>query len=107
MELTGKCKDDFEKWYKSKNHHQRINLGMFNQLPIEFKYGLLIDFFDSVGIYISTMASHSHNFKPQYHGIDICVEGNGFCYDMDDADKDRNIARQKAIKKADDIYNNL
>tara|TARA_R110000803_G_scaffold76454_2_gene141093 strand:+ start:1136 stop:1474 length:339 start_codon:yes stop_codon:yes gene_type:complete len=107
MKLTGKCKEEFEKWYKNTNIWvNHLDTQEFLSLPQSLQYGVYVDFFDSVGIYISMMASHSHAVDSRFHGFDICVEGDGFCYDIDMGYKTRPEARTKAIEKANEIYNN-
>ena len=53
--LTDKCKDDFEKWYDSNEANESARntlLSEFNNLPFSMRYGVYVDFFDSVGIII-------------------------------------------------------
>ena len=50
MKLTGKCKEEFEKWY---NEVQKYNIGWFYRLQSEYQYGVLVDYFDSVGLPIT------------------------------------------------------
>lgn len=55
MELTGRCKEDF---YKSLIENYPVNESDVNKwflaLYVEFQNTLIIDFFDSVGIYVNT-----------------------------------------------------
>lgn len=58
MELTGKCKKDFEKWYadtyygEQRKTIQNLHRVVFDCLPDNKKYGVYEDFFDSVEIRI-------------------------------------------------------
>ena len=120
MKLTGKCKEDFEKWYFKNHcktslkyeelmpHHKEDVYGWFYGIDLSFQYGVYVDFFDSVGVYISDMVDcyHSSRNKPQFSmsGFSMCIEGNGFCNDIDNF-KIRQEARIKAIEKANEIYN--
>lgn len=111
MILTGKCLEDFRIWYKN-NFLKELPIRLmfpysifYNYILQSMQYGVYVDFFDSVGIYISIMASHSHYVASEFHGFDICVEGNGFCYDIDSAFKQRQEARKQSIIKANEIYN--
>ena len=122
MELTDKCKVVFEKWYFKNHckssmkfeellpHHKQDVFGWFYNIDLSFRYAVYIDFFDSVGIHISDMVNcyHSSKNKPTFStsGFSVCVEGNGFCHDLDDF-KTRPEARTEAIKKANEIYNKL
>ena len=94
MKLTGKCKEDFEKWYNL----PVFDLWSFNGLPLEMKYGVYVDFFDSVGLIIEI-----------YY-----VMGNDWCVSIDHTTDDihftidaksRPLARTSAIEKANEIYN--
>ena len=49
MKLEGKCKEEFEKYVESRDD---IDLLQFEISCIAMKYGLLVDFFDSVGLFI-------------------------------------------------------
>ncbi len=114
MKLTRKCKEDFEKWFienpefwKSRRVQADL-IDWFNDLDESMQYGVYVDFFDSIGIYISDMVDcyHSSRNKPQFStsGFSMCVEGNGFCKDIDDLNT-RQEAREQAILKANEIYN--
>lgn len=103
MKLTDKCKQDFEKWFIDNyvsNHCNgmgAIDIKTFDKIPKSMQYGVLVDFFDSVGIY-----------NDAYH-----IE-NAFRYMIDVKDdtymskdyKTRPEAREQAIIKANEIYNN-
>ena len=57
MELTGKCKEDFENWILNDDDSEEYRFGQnlstnFEVLPSSFKYGVYVDFFDSVGFNI-------------------------------------------------------
>jgi len=122
MELTDNAKKDFEKWIfetywkktrlkeeiSIKNKLEKFELLIFYSKNNSEKHGVYVDFFESVGIYISDMVNcyHSSRNKPTFStsGFSVCIEGNGFCYDLDDF-KTRPKARIEAIKKANEIYN--
>ncbi len=97
MTLTGKCKIDFNEWYKKKQY-DRLILGWI-ELPPSMQWGVYVDFFDSRRILISTSAltlSETYIFDI---GINRNVEywGDNF--------KTMNEARTAAIEKANEIYN--
>jgi hypothetical protein len=51
MQLTGKCKEDFEKFiYKKYELNNRVELKRFNDYPESMQYGVYVDFFDSCDI---------------------------------------------------------
>lgn len=107
MKLTGKCKQDFEKWFFDRFDYPTATIpfyGYWYKTHPSMQWGVYVDFFDSMGIYISVMSSCSHNIKFKFYSFDVCIEGNGFCIDIDDI-KTRQEARQKAIEKANEIYN--
>lgn len=89
--LNGKCKEDFEKYICNIRHIYESSL-------TSQKYALIIEWFDSVGIYISL----------NYHPI-----SNSFSYFINYPDRFysrittfRKEATKQAIIKANDIYNN-
>jgi hypothetical protein len=103
--LTGKAKEDFEKWYDSNKANESagsvtIN-SFYGQLPPSMQYGVYVDFFDSVGIMIELRIEVTTLF---YFSIDIYtdVSYDSFCSDNF---KTRAEARKKAVEKANEIYN--
>jgi len=133
MKLTGKSLEQFEKWFnesgmstiniKNLNHsldNYNIEIGLltisdyFNNLPDSMQYGVLVDFFDSVGIIIS--------IEPNWHcgkletktqeevnetlDFDVMVFGSESDNCEYETTKTRPQARIKAIVKAKEIYNN-
>ena len=103
MELKGKCKEDFEKWLAELPikaillSYDEFDAGepyLFKELPNSFKYGVYIDFFDSVGIYIGV-----NSYEKQKYWIG---HAGGL---MSKKLKTRHEARTKAIEKAVEIYN--
>ncbi|MBE7646249.1 hypothetical protein [Tenacibaculum finnmarkense] len=63
MNLTGKCKEDFIKWYHLKRHEEDycfmedVTYLELCHFPLAMQYGVLVDFFDSVGYHISNISS--------------------------------------------------
>ena len=89
MKLTGKAKEDFEKWYlKEYRDAWGMELLWFDTTPFSMQYGVYVDFFDFNNIWIQNGIIIANN-KFYYYG------GNT-----------RTEARQKAIEKANEIYNN-
>ena len=106
MKLTGKCKEDFEKWVSKQPYSISHDVGeramnivplseMIEQLPQSMQYGVLVDFFDSVDIGIS-MNQYNNTY---WYDIE-----NPYTIDGDEL-KSRPEARKQAILKANEIYN--
>ncbi|MCP4053732.1 MAG: hypothetical protein GY739_11835 [Mesoflavibacter sp.] len=121
MKLTGKAKIEFEKWLidsHDTSHNKNVLNGKIGQsfsecfykLTESMQYGVLIDFFDSVGIIIDTQPfmdydEHVYTNIINWSAIVIVLnkepkEGN-YIHDI----KTRQEARTEAIKKANEIYN--
>jgi len=102
MKLTGKCKEDFEKWYlkyiilNSEKLISNTDVNYFNLLTESMQYGVYVDFFDSVGIRISM-----NQFNKEYW-FDIDPQAED-CECL----KTRTEARTAAIEKTNEIYNKL
>ena len=109
MKLTDKAKVDFEKWLikqKLSTHVLRTDynwndIGFHNGmtlielLPQSMKYGVYVDWFDSVGVDIDVFRSNASD-KLFYWN----VEG-----EISQPLKTRQEARTEAIRKANEIYN--
>ena len=104
MELTGKCKTDFEKWWNNKTspaltgelHYFGINCkGGFDCLTDSMRYGVYLEFFDIVNYDIEIIKSGKQNiiFTPYVN--------NEYSY----SEYTKHEARIKAIEKANEIYN--
>lgn len=98
MLLTGKASKDFIKWLYFKHNLQPYNL--FNEI---IQYALIIEWFDSIGIYIEV---YRHNNRPTVQGFNsrIVRRINGY-YECCIAVDTRKEATEEAIKKANEIYN--
>jgi hypothetical protein len=99
MNLTGKCKEEFEKWFKDK--YLKLDSSFCNRFlnkriftPNVMRYGLYLDFFDSVGI------------KTTITTIAWVVVGKGKSKGEHGNCNSREDARTASIKKANEIYNN-
>ena len=94
MKLTGKCEIDYLKWYKdvySKENDIYEDGMSVNYMPFSMAYGVYVDFFDSVGIYIkdSRRSYRVTNGENVFTNLHLT----------------RQEARTKAIEKANEIYN--
>jgi hypothetical protein len=104
MELTGKCREDFEEWYLKTVKGNEDNLlgatdaSWFYLLTKSMQYGVLQDFFGSVGIDV-------------VDDIDSCANDFRYLSKVDfkyiDAHNTRPEARTAAIEKANEIYNKI
>lgn len=106
MELTGKAKEDFDNWWSSitspalsgEIHHfkvkTRFDVGV-EDLTDSMKYGVYVDWFDSVGIIIEVIFPFSSWSYIVNDDLDPLKE-----FDT------RQEVRIKAIEKANEIYNN-
>ena len=121
LELTGKCKESFEKWYTkdisddfivqvSRGELSKENtLTPFYSLTGSMKYGVCVDYFDSVGLELVV-----HKFKNKYVAS-VFVEQEPLRSQLDDEEikcnkkgyNSRPEARTKAIEKANEIFNEL
>jgi hypothetical protein len=123
MKLTGKAKQDFEKWFvvNAENYEglsfsqitivKDYQLDLFNQLTDSMQWGVLVDWGDSVGITISVRRKTSIN-KFSILIVDETESGSHTTYNVianDDCDStyrdSRPEARTAAIEKLDEIYN--
>jgi len=102
MKLTGKCKEEFNEYYDE----MRWNLDDmdFKNIPELLQNALIIDFFDSVGIYINIKSYQylydwSYEIK-QLKRKTIVMEDNPKI-----PIKSRTQATNEAIIKANDLYN--
>ena len=111
MKLTGKCREDFEKWFMSSDvfnlnflHLQNIQVfdrtKHFYKYPDSMQYGVYVDFFDSVGIYV--MDKHNEVARRFYYDISTKPMSNDI---TSECNLTRPQARAAAIEKANEIYN--
>jgi hypothetical protein len=113
MNLTGKAKEEFEKWLIiGQQDYDFLYLGNcgecngfvdFNSIPTSMQYGVYVDFFDSVGIIIEIELK----FKPPYpFGINYTNNGvKYFALGIQNKFETRREARTAAINKANEIFN--
>ena len=107
MNLTGKCKEDFEKWLINEPDIERIFKEdgteiYFDDFSPSMQCGVYEDFFGSVGVQIEV----------QFYDEDAFMSFIYFGGDSNPLDKyrtpmlkTRTEARAKAIEKANEIYN--
>jgi len=116
MKLTGKTREDFENWILNecpftfgksliKIHKQKYFFISYLGIDNIQLNALIIEFFDSVGIYIWTMPSLRVKTKWTFRVFKTLLEDyvNQHAYIY----KSRKEATGKAIEKANEIYNEM
>lgn len=97
MKLTGKAKEEFQSYLWANvytpNHWEEYNI-TFSELTPAMQWGVLVDFFDSVGIYL----------VDGKFGYRITTENENIIKKVSNT---RAAARTAAIEKANEIYNSL
>ena len=108
MILTGKAKESFID-YLDKTNQIKIEKGILNlhwqDLPEKFKNALIIEWFDSVGIYISINYVDFYDEFRNNTGFETYVTNKGLSVKFRSVSS-RQEAIKQAIKKANEIYNN-
>ena len=117
MNLTGKCKIDFEKWLNSKEEFIKIhdllnieidlrNIYIFDKLNNSMKYGVYLDFFDSVGMMIELQLHVNPTMQGgSFKCIRPAIFSDGRFHNVGASFGTRERARAASIKKANEIYN--
>ena len=107
MILTGKAKEDFENYVLNKNlgHDSEVLISVYNQESLFINYNnvketllnaLIIEWFDSVGIYITS----------DYFELNKGFYSEVLNSDFEIIKQTRQETLTEAIKKANEIYNN-
>ena len=100
MELTGKCKKEFDKWFNNRLFTSLEYLHkVFYNTSESMQYGVYVDFFDSVDIFIQIETRIFDKEHP-------CYIYSKTVYNRVGIFKTRAEARTAAIEKANEIYNN-
>jgi hypothetical protein len=101
MKLTGKCKEDFEKWlYGCGRGIIRYSYKGFRELEPSMQYGVYEDFFDSVNLFIEVIVVDVNDFSFQIFKKESAkVLSVGSVFNI------KSEARTAAIEKANEIYN--
>ena len=113
MELTGKCKKDFEKWLDF-NPKLKPLITIFDRFTLSMQCGVLVDFFDSVHIYINHDTSCNRTESGSVEEIVFSFEimsnkgiYSSYCFDGNRPIeyKTRQESIEKSITKANEIHN--
>lgn len=115
MELTGKAENDFEEWFIKSEHNtlifetkSRVEFKVWDYWDDVFsdsmKWGVLVDYFDSVGIHIVICKTNAT--KRYTADIGVILTTNQMKWEgFKKSFITRSEARIKAIKKAIEIFN--
>ena len=95
MILTDKAKEDFKEWVFENYYFQDLNV----LYPLHLIDTLIIEFFDSVGIYIEIHYSRILGDKF------LCIVNTEANYKLTSYQDSRQQATEQAIIKANEIYN--
>ena len=101
MILTEKAKEDFLEYYNNHSIKYLLSWTDFDDLPLVVKNALIIEWFDSVGIYINIENLYYQSWW--YYKVKQCPD----TYEQVIMQNTRQDAIEKAIEKANEIYNNL
>ena len=82
MKLTGKCKEDFEKWFEpplKENEKDPWEIALYGSMVAEFysltesmQYGVYVDFFDIVKINVDLQPVYNYT-KENYSSINYFI----------------------------------
>jgi hypothetical protein len=97
--LLGKANDDFNKWLLDETEND-TNLHTFNQWSSSWQYAMIIDWLDTVGIYVGVFAGMYSKFN-----WNIQVKGTYKSYTNDDRFETRLEAYQNLFEKLNKLYN--
>ena len=102
MILTGETKEDFERWLHSNDvlikegiYDDTYLTDVFEKLPLNLQYASIIEWFDSVGIYITS----------DYLELNRVFYSEILNENFEIVKPNRQEALTEAIKKANEIYN--
>ncbi len=112
MKLTDRTKKEFEEWkhnlynkwvHDDKKGYENYGYSKFNELPPSMQYGVLVDYFDSVGIHVEiSLLSYKAELVGKEYNWWI-GEKSGSVNDFTGTSRQK--ARTKAIEKANEIRN--
>lgn len=113
MELTGACKEEFEKWYLEMILNERLDYNKFTDNTIlnkfyreinEMKFGVLQKYFDSVGLYIETEFYHGGDFF-NFRIYDLKSKGNTEELHFEDGFDSRGESLNESVKMSCGLRN--
>lgn len=111
IELSGRCKEDFEKWFRLSDFYSEFMFDgitdpyeYFNRAHLSMQHGVYEDFFDSLGIYCEIICMSDGWQSEVWIRNDDRVSME-YCEHLENGT--RHEARQKAIEKANELYNEM
>ena len=109
MELTGKCKEEFEKWFLECYKTMRWSSWneFFNDSSDAMRFGVFQQYFDSVGLNVSVDIYHdfANECYGDFYEWDVSVTEN-FHKEVDYGYEDtRQEAQLASIEKANELRN--
>ena len=112
MILTGKCKEDFERWLYSNDvlikdgiYDDTYLIEVFDELPLNLQYASIIEWFDSVVVYINTTYEEYEDIQVKNFPVKIKTWSVWINELLLEGFNSRQDALTEAIKKANEIYN--
>jgi hypothetical protein len=114
MKLTGNSLEQFEKWYKECYDKENLPyIQGFYASSFSIQYGVLVDFFESVGLYLGVDSwATCGNVKETFFWFNVKDSNQESLIKdtyqeslINSRNKTRPQARTKAIEKANDLYN--
>jgi len=98
--FTGKNKIKFEEWYihDFKVHVVKIKLEVFYQLPFEMQLGVILAYYDSLGVDIDIHKTNDNKYS-------ALIDNRMIHQTEQNKWKTRNEAYKQAFIKADEIIN--
>jgi hypothetical protein len=107
MNLTGKCKQDFEAWFSKEFYASAspnkvaMSVNEFYNLPLSMQFGVIQEWADSVGIDVIV-------YRAVYSiGFHYMITAKIRCNKSDASLPIRESAQLAAIEKLNEIYNGL
>ena len=112
MILTGETKLDFERWLHSNDvlikdgiYDDTYLTDVFDKLPLNLQYALIIEWFDSVVVYINTTYEEYEDIQVKNFPVKIKTWSVWINELLLEGFNSRQDALTEAIKKANEIYN--
>jgi hypothetical protein len=119
--LTGKAKADFEKWiwsseeyyvkpiaqydgYYGKREYEPVVYDVFDNLPKNMQYSVIIDWLDNVGLHVDVISVPKNN-TVSFAGVIVATEDITYPDELKPYRLTRNEATKSAIEKSNEIYN--
>ena len=112
MILIGKAKEDFESWLYSNDvlikdgiYDDTYLIEVFDELPLNLQYASIIEWFDSVGVYVNTTYEEYEDIQVKNFPVKIKTWSAWINELLLEGFNSRQDALTEAIKKANEIYN--